>query len=134
MKNNIKIHFIGISGIGMSGIAELMQDIKKLDTKKILVQGYMFPLDHEEKQKTFLLTPFPQSCPYYPHVSSNLIIEVHAKDPISFSYDAVDIEGILELVPNDDLYNVFFRLKIPPPIRYALTFFFHLNTLLHAKL
>ncbi len=90
---------------------EFTQDIKKLDTKKILVQGYMFPLDHEEKQKTFLLTPFPQSCPYYPHVSSNLIIEVHAKDPISFSYDAVDIEGILELVPNDDLYNVFFRLK-----------------------
>ncbi len=26
MKNNIKIHFIGISGIGMSGIAELMKD------------------------------------------------------------------------------------------------------------
>ena len=26
MKNKIKIHFIGISGIGMSGIAELMQD------------------------------------------------------------------------------------------------------------
>ena len=26
MKNKIKIHFIGISGIGMSGIAELMKD------------------------------------------------------------------------------------------------------------
>ena len=26
MKNKIKIHFIGISGIGMSGIAELMLD------------------------------------------------------------------------------------------------------------
>ena len=32
---------------------EFTQDIKKLDTKKILVQGYMFPLDHEEKQKHF---------------------------------------------------------------------------------
>ena len=27
MMNKIKIHFIGISGIGMSGIAELMQDL-----------------------------------------------------------------------------------------------------------
>ncbi len=33
MKRKIKIHFIGISGIGMSGIAELMQD------KGYLVQG-----------------------------------------------------------------------------------------------
>tara|TARA_B100000963_G_C22437031_1_gene584807 strand:- start:188 stop:781 length:594 start_codon:yes stop_codon:yes gene_type:complete len=90
---------------------EFSNKIKELNSKKILVQGYMFPLDQEEKQKTFLLIPFPASCPYYPHVSSNLIIEVHAKQPINYSFDAVNIEGILELVPNDDLYNVFFRLK-----------------------
>ena len=87
------------------------EKIKELNTKKILVQGYMFPLDQEEKQKTFLLIPFPATCPYYPHVSSNLIIEVHAKEPINNSYDAINIKGTLELVPNDDLYNVFFRLK-----------------------
>ena len=90
---------------------QFSEKIKILDSQKILVQGYMFPLDQEEKQKTFLLIPFPASCPYYPHVSSNLIIEVHAKPPINYSYDAVDIEGVLELVPNDDLYNIFFRLK-----------------------
>ena len=33
MKKQIKIHFIGISGIGMSGIAELMID------KGYLIQG-----------------------------------------------------------------------------------------------
>ena len=90
---------------------EFKDQIKKLDKKKILIQGYMFPLEQDEKQRLFLLGPFPISCPYHPHISANLIIEVHAKNPIVFSYDAINIRGKLELVPKDDDYNVFFRLR-----------------------
>ena len=90
---------------------EFKDQIKKLDKQKILIQGYMFPLEQDEKQKLFLLGPFPVSCPYHPHIAANLIIEVHAKSPIVFSYDAVNIKGKLELVPKDDDYNVFFRLR-----------------------
>ena len=90
---------------------EFTDKIKKLANKQILVQGFMFPLDQNEKQKTFLLIPFPVHCPYYPHASSNLIIEVHANKPIVYSYDPVNISGKLELVPKDDLYNIFFRLR-----------------------
>ena len=90
---------------------QFTENIKMLEDKNILVQGYMFPLDQKEKQQTFLLIPFPVHCPYYPHATSNLIIEVHAKKPILFSYDPINIEGKLELVPKDDLYNIFFRLK-----------------------
>lgn len=86
-------------------------EIKKLNSKEILVQGYMFPLDQEEKQSTFLLVPFPLSCPYHPHVMSNLIIEIHATNPIDFSYDPINIKGKLELVPKDDEFNIFFRIK-----------------------
>jgi len=87
------------------------EKIKKLESKNILVQGYMFPLEQDEKQSLFLLGPFPLSCPYHPHVSSNLLIEVHTKNPITFSYDAVNIKGELELVSKDDDYNIFFRLN-----------------------
>ncbi len=87
------------------------EKILQLDKKEILVQGYMFPLDQDEKQSLFLLGPFPLSCPYHPHTSSNLLIEVHSKSPIIFSYDAVNIKGKLELVPKDDDYNMFFRLR-----------------------
>ena len=90
---------------------EFKDKIKKLDKKTILIQGYMFPLEQDEKQRLFLLGPFPISCPYHPHISANLIIEVHAKNPIVFSYDAINIKGKLELVPKDDDYNVFFRLR-----------------------
>ena len=85
--------------------------IKKLNNKEILVQGYMFPLEQDEKQSLFLLGPFPLSCPYHPHTQSNLLIEVHAKKPVLFSYDAVNIKGELELVAKDDEYNMFYRLK-----------------------
>ena len=87
------------------------EKVKKLNGKEILIQGYMFPLEQGEKQSLFLLNPFPISCPYHPHVSSNLTIEVHAKSPVEYTYDAVNIKGKLELVKNDNLYNIFFRLK-----------------------
>ena len=34
---------------------EFTDEIKQLANKKILIQGYMFPLDQNEKQKNFLL-------------------------------------------------------------------------------
>mgnify|MGYP003313553416 CR=1 FL=1 len=64
---------------------ETLTEEQKLDKQKILIQGYMFPLEQDEKQKLFLLGPFPISCPYHPHISANLIIEVHAESPIIFS-------------------------------------------------
>ena len=60
-KNKIKIHFIGISGIGMSGIAELMKDkgyqIQGSDitindnTKRLKKKGIKFFLGHNKKYK-----------------------------------------------------------------------------------
>ena len=44
MKNKIRIHFIGISGIGMSGIAELMKD------KGYIIQGSDIALNENTKR------------------------------------------------------------------------------------
>ena len=87
------------------------EKIKNLESREVLIQGYMFPLEQDEKQKLFLLGPFPLTCPYHPHTSSNLLIEVHAIKPVNFSYDAINIKGKLELVPIDDEFNIFYRLK-----------------------
>ena len=99
-------------GMEWSGVhPEFSERLKKLDGKEILIQGYMFPLGQEEKQSLFLLGPFPVSCPFHYHVTPDLIIEAHAKTPIDFSYDAINIKGKLELVPKDDENNVFYRLR-----------------------
>ncbi len=59
MKNKIRIHFVGISGIGMSGIAELMLDkgyqiqgsdkILNENTKRLKKRGIKFFLGHNKK-------------------------------------------------------------------------------------
>ena len=99
-------------GMDWSGVRpEFSDNLKKLDGQEIVIQGYMFPLGPDERQTEFLLGPFPLSCPYHYHVSAALIIEAHAQTPIHFSYDAVNVKGVLELVPQDDEYNVFYRLK-----------------------
>lgn len=90
---------------------EFSEEMKKLDGTEILLQGYMFPLGQEEEQPVFLLGPFPLSCPYHYHVPPKLIIEVQAQQAEKFSYDAVNVKGTLELVPRDDEYNTFYRLK-----------------------
>ena len=59
MKNKIKIHFIGISGIGMSGIAELMKDQGYLiqgsdinlndNSRRLKRKGIKFFIGHNQK-------------------------------------------------------------------------------------
>lgn len=86
------------------------KEMKALDGQTIVMQGYMFPLEAEEKQGLFLFGPFPLSCPYHYHVGPAMVIEVHAKVPIVFSYDPVNIRGRLELIPKDIETETFYRL------------------------
>lgn len=99
-------------GMEWSGVRpEFSDTLKKLDGTEIIMQGYMFPLGQGGKQPVFLFGPFPVSCPFHYHMPPNLLIEAHAKKPLDFSYDAINIKGRLELVPSDDEYNVFYRLN-----------------------
>ncbi len=99
----------GIEWIGFR--PKFKESLKKLDGTKIIIQGYMFPLEQKEKQNLFLLGPFPATCPYHFHVDSNLVIEVHAENPVEISYDTINLTGKLELVERDDEFNIFYRLK-----------------------
>lgn len=91
-------------------VPDFPEALKKLDGQSIVIQGYMFPLEPQEKQGLFLLGPFPLSCPFHYHVGPSMVIEVHALKPIEFSYEPVDIKGRLELVPKDVETEVFYRL------------------------
>jgi hypothetical protein len=90
---------------------EFQEDLRKLDGQKIIVKGFMFPLDSTEAQKLFLFGPFPVSCPFQYHVGPSLVLEVHADDhPVTFNYDPVVLEGTLQLVNEDPENNTFYRL------------------------
>ncbi len=90
---------------------EFTDEVRKLDKQTVVMQGYMFPLEQSEQQAKFLFGPFPMSCPYHYHVGPSMVIEAHPQTPITFTFDALTLKGTLELVPADDEYNVFYRLK-----------------------
>lgn len=108
---SIQYAFWGDEGQRQQGVKpDFSREIKALDGKVVKIQGYMFPLAAEEEQATFLLGPFPISCPYHYHVGPALVIEASAVEKIDFSWDALTLTGVLELVPQDDRYNIFYRL------------------------
>lgn len=90
---------------------EFSNTLRKLDGQIIKMQGYMFPLNAAEDQSMFLFGPFPVSCPFHYHVGPALVIEAYAAEKIEFGFEPIVLEGTLELVPRDDDYNVFYRLK-----------------------
>lgn len=71
----------------------------------------MFPLNADKGQKMFLFGPFPISCPYHYHVGPALVIEAYGLETIEFKYEPITIKGILELVIEDNEYNIFYRLR-----------------------
>ncbi len=91
---------------------EFSDAVKALDGKDVILKGFMFPLDPEEKQHLFLFGPFPVSCPFHYHVGPSLVVEAHTpeKTPVEFSYDPLVLKGRLELVPKDEDNSVFYRL------------------------
>ncbi len=87
------------------------REVTALDGRQVTVKGFMFPLDATEKQKLFLIGPFPINCPFQYHVGPSLVIEVHTdKHPVQFSYDPIVITGTLQLVAKDPENNTFYRL------------------------
>jgi len=99
-------------GVEYEGLRpEFPEDLKKLDGQQITLKGFMFPLQQTDEQTEFLFGPFPLSCPFHYHVGPSLVIEAHATNPISFDFDPITVSGTLELVPRDDEFNTFYRLK-----------------------
>lgn len=99
-------------GFDVEGVKpEFGPELLKLDKTSILIQGYMFPLGQEDAQSAFLFGPFPVSCPYHYHVGPSMVIEVHAKEPINFTYEPINVKGNLELIHGGGGFDLFYRLK-----------------------
>lgn len=85
-------------------------EITKEDGKEVTLMGFMFPLEQSEKQKNFLIGPYPLSCPFHYHIGPAQVVEVLAKKPIEFSYEPVTLKGRLSLRFNEET-GVFYYLE-----------------------
>ncbi len=89
---------------------QFSEKLKTMDGKEVTLYGFMFPLEQSDKQGTFLLGPYPASCPFHYHVTPSLVVEVKAKKPLGFSWDPLTLKGTLQLVENDE-NGIFYYLR-----------------------
>ena len=85
--------------------------IKKYNGKKVTIMGFMFPLEQSEKQKRFLIGPYPLSCPFHYHVGPSQVIEISSDEAVDFSFDPITIKGELKVKYNEET-GTFYYLKI----------------------
>ena len=92
-------------------LKEYNQKIKQYNGKVVTLMGYMFPLEQSEKQKNFLLGPYPLSCPFHYHVGPSQVIEINSDQAIDFSFDPVTVKGELKVKFNKET-GIFYYLEL----------------------
>jgi hypothetical protein len=86
-------------------------NVKALAGKRIVVAGYMMPLENGAKQKHFVLLAYPPGCPFHFHALPNQFIEVYADAAVPLKFDdPTTISGVLELTGHDES-GIFYRLR-----------------------
>ena len=60
------------------------------------------PLEQSEKQKKFLLGPYPLGCPFHYHIGASQVIEINSTEPIDFSFEPITITGKLKVEYNKE--------------------------------
>ena len=83
--------------------------VQALDQKSQRIQGFMMPLDPGEKQKHFLLSSVPLTCPFCVPGGPESMVEVKTKTPVKYSLEAVVVEGNFAVL-KDDPYGLYYRM------------------------
>lgn len=94
--------------------AEFPDDILALEGKTIRVQGFMMPLEQGDQQRHFLLSASTPSCFYCAPGGPESVVEVKAERGLAFTFDALTLEGELELLDPNEM-GMFYRLKAARP-------------------
>lgn len=101
----------GVSLRLRDGVYQLMlaDRVKALNGRKVKLQGFMLPLEQEEKQKHFLLTANPPTCFFCLPGGAESIVEVKCDQPVKFGFEPIVVSGTLEVIENHD-FGLIYRL------------------------
>lgn len=86
-------------------------DIKSREGNRIVLDGFMIPLEQDTKQDYFVLSRFPyQSCFFCGGAGPETVVEVFADKEFDFTDDPIRVEGELELNDENPL-QLFYVLR-----------------------
>jgi hypothetical protein len=84
--------------------------VRALAGRRIIVAGYMMPLENTASQRHFVLLAYPPGCPFHLHANANQFIEVKADRPFRVELERPTIvTGTLELIGEREP-GIFYRL------------------------
>jgi len=87
------------------------EDQQRLANKKLIIKGFMIPLEEQYKQQFFLLSYFPYSmCFFCGQAEPQTVIEVTTTSPVPYQAEPIQVEGILHL-NSDNPNRLFYFLK-----------------------
>lgn len=84
--------------------------LRALDGTEVKVQGFMLPLENEDRHGHFIVTRSPPSCFFCLPGGPESVVEIRAAKPLEFSFDPVVLKGRLTLLEDSDM-GLFYRLE-----------------------
>ena len=85
------------------------QELAALDKTQVKLTGFMIPLEPAAKQKRFLLSALPSECGFCIPGGADQLVEVHAKEGLSYVLDPITVSGKFVLM-RDDAGGLLYRL------------------------
>lgn len=96
-------------------IPDFGKSVSALDRKEIKLQGFMMPLEMGERQKRFLLVALPPSCSFCLPGGPDQIVEVRAKTPVKYDFEAIIVSGRFSVLRNDEM-GLYYRMTDAVPV------------------
>ncbi|MCK8515579.1 DUF3299 domain-containing protein [Methylonatrum kenyense] len=85
-------------------------DLRALHGTEVKVQGFMLPLENDDKHSHFIVTRSPPSCFFCLPGGPESVVEIKAEKPLEFSFDPVVLKGRLALLEDSEM-GLFYRLE-----------------------
>jgi hypothetical protein len=82
-------------------VPKFSDEVLKLDSRAVRVQGFIMPLDMGDEQHHFLLSAVPPSCPFCMPAGPDSIVEVVAKKTVAYGYEPIIVSGKFAVLKND---------------------------------
>ncbi|MBU6408000.1 MAG: DUF3299 domain-containing protein [Alphaproteobacteria bacterium] len=75
--------------------------VRRLDGRRVRVNGYMMEWDATPRQRRFLLLAYPTTCPFHLSVGPSFCIDVRSPEGVLYDPEAMLIEGTMNLLEQD---------------------------------
>lgn len=91
-------------------VPRFSKELLALDNQNVRVQGFILPMDMGDKQKHFLVSAVPPHCPFCLPAGPDAMVEVFAKEPITYGFEPIILYGKLAVL-KDDPGGLLYRLS-----------------------